>query len=247
MINDALTLFAWLHNMSTYELVSVLLTSSIWIGFTSVVYVFARLLFDRVKQNPLFNPLAISSIVICVALLTINLQVADYRAAVTPLELLLGPATVALAMPLFRHTKVLLTLGWRVVIPIAVGGTVAPLLAWFTLYQLDVPMDLQMTMLVKSITTPLAMETTALIGGIPELAAVFVILTGIVGATLGPLAFVALKIKSEYAQGLALGSVAHVMGTSKAISISEACAAFATLALCLNGVLTSILLPLLFL
>jgi putative effector of murein hydrolase len=103
-----------------------------------------------------------------------------------------------------------------------------------------------MTMLVKSITTPLAMETTALIGGLPELAAVFVILTGIVGATFAPWLIMLTNTRSEYAVGLALGSVAHVVGTTKALSISETCGAFATLGLCINGIVTAIVMPLLF-
>jgi putative effector of murein hydrolase len=149
-------------------------------------------------------------------------------------------------VPLYNQIRVLKQLGFKVLLPIVIGGTVAPSLAWFSVYLLDTPMQLQMTMLVKSITTPLAMGTADLIGGSSELAAIIVILTGIVGATFAPWLILLTKADSEYAQGLALGSVAHVIGTSKALSISETCGAFATLGLCLNGIITALLLPLLF-
>jgi putative effector of murein hydrolase len=90
-------------------------------------------------------------------------------------------------------------------------------------------------------------DTAKFMGGYPELAAVIVILTGIVGAVSCRWIFRLLSIKSQEAQGIALGTVAHAVGTALAFQISEKSGAFATLALCVNGVLTAILLPLLFL
>jgi len=210
------------------------------------VYLLSRKLHFYLNQNPLLHPLTISTLVIGLCLYVLPIDVAEFKRGVTLFELLLGPATVALAVPLYNQLPVLRQLGLKVVMPIIIGGTIAPLLAWLSVYLLDTPLQLQMTMLVKSITTPLAMGTADLIGGIPELAAVIVILTGIVGATFAPWLIMLTKTDSEYAQGLALGSVAHVVGTSKALSISETCGAFATLGLCLNGILTAVLLPLLF-
>ncbi len=93
-----------------------------------------------------------------------------------------------------------------------------------------------MTILVKSITTPLAMDAAGAIGGIPSLAAIFVIITGIVGAICGPALFRLMGVHNQAAQGTALGAVSHAIGTARAISISEQCTAFATLALCVNGI-----------
>jgi len=210
------------------------------------VYLLSRHLYFWLRQNPLFHPLTISTLIIASILHFAAIDVTEFKRGITLFELLLGPATVALAVPLYNQLSVLRQLGIRVLAPILIGGSLAPTIAWLSVYLLDTPLQLQMGILVKSITTPLAMGTADIIGGTPELAAVIVILTGIVGATFGPWLIMLTKTDSEYAQGLALGSVAHVVGTSKALSISETCGAFATLGLCLNGIFTALLLPILF-
>ena len=216
------------------------------LSITLIVYVLAREIYARTKQAALLNPLAISTLIICSGIYLFDFDVKQFTSSLSVLDFLLGPATVALAVPLYNQIPVIQRLGLRVLAPIIIAGTIAPLLGWGTMYLLDASETLQMTMLVKSITTPLAMETSNLIGGLPELAAVFVILTGIVGATFAPWLIMLTNTRSEYAIGLALGSVAHVVGTTKALSISETCAAFATLGLCVNGITTAIVLPLLF-
>ena len=213
---------------------------------TLLVYALARRLYAFSKQNALLNPLVTCTVIICSTLYLLDFDVTQFTSSLSLLDLLLGPATVALAVPLYNQIPVIQRLGVRVLAPIIIAGTIAPILGWGTMYLLDTSKTLQMTMLVKSITTPLAMETTALIGGLPELAAVFVILTGIVGATFAPWLIMLTNTRSEYAMGLALGSVTHVVGTTKALSISETCGAFATLGLCINGIATAIVLPLLF-
>jgi putative effector of murein hydrolase len=213
---------------------------------TLAVYLLARKLHFSFNQSPLLHPLTTSTLVIGLGLYFFQVDVIEYKRGITLFELLLGPATVALAVPLYNQLSVLRQLGFKVLLPIVIGGTVAPILAWMSVYFLDSPLQLQMTMLVKSITTPLAMGTAELIGGMPGLAAVIVILTGIVGATFAPWLIMISKADSEYAQGLALGSVAHVVGTARALSISETCGACATLGLCLNGIFTALLLPILF-
>jgi putative effector of murein hydrolase len=172
---------------------------------------------------------------------------AEYQQQVAFLQWFLGPATVALAVPLFKQMETIKRSGSALLLPISLGAIAAPLFAVIWLYWAKVDMALQVTMLSKSITTPLAMDTAKFMGGYPELAAVIVILTGIVGAVSCRWIFRLLSIKSQEAQGIALGTVAHAVGTALAFQISEKSGAFATLALCVNGVLTAILLPLLFL
>jgi predicted murein hydrolase (TIGR00659 family) len=220
--------------------------SAVYLLITLFVYFLSRKIHFWANQSPLLHPLTVSTVVICFGLYIFKLDVNEFKQGISLLELLLGPATVALAVPLYNQLPVLRALGFKVLLPILLGGTIAPIAAWLVVYLLDTPLQLQMTMLVKSITTPLAIETAGLIGGLPELAAVIVILTGIVGATFGPWLILLSRTDSEYAKGLALGTVAHVVGTSKALSISESCGAFATLGLCLNGIFTAIMLPLLF-
>ena len=120
----------------------------------------------------------------------------------------------------------------------------APLTAWLILYALDSSVALQLTILTKSITTPLAMDTARLIGGIPPVAAIVVIMTGIVGVVFSPWIFGLAKIKEDAVKGLTLGIFAHGIGTAKALQISERAGAFASLALGVNGVVTAIILSL---
>ncbi|MFW8592285.1 LrgB family protein [Glaciecola sp. 2405UD65-10] len=223
-----------------------ILESAAWVIGTIVTYLVCVRLYQLSRQFPLFHPLIVCTLLIIVAMYVMQTSIAQYQQHTYLLTFLLGPATVALAVPLYHQSRILLAMNWRVVLPIVIAGIVAPCLSWISVYLLNAPLDLQMTVMVKSITTPLAMDTAALISGIPALAAVMVISTGIVGAVCGPSLFKILKVYNHAAQGTALGAVAHAIGTAKAFSISEQCAAFATLALCLNGIMTAILLPVLF-
>lgn len=232
----------WLAaNLSQFNLFSLL-----WLLVTVVIYAACIKLYQRSSEFPLLHPLITSTSIVIAAQILFDVSVIQYQDYTALLSFLLGPATVALAVPLYKQIKILLQMNWRVLLPIVFAGALAPVLSWSSLYLLNAPLNLQMTVMVKSITTPLAMDTAAVTGGIPALAAVFVISTGIVGAVFGPVLFRVFHITNEAAQGTALGSVAHAIGTAKAISISQQCAAFATLALCVNGILTAILLPLLF-
>lgn len=225
---------------------SVFIQSTLWTGFTLLAYAVSLWIYKKAKHQPLLHPLVSSALLVIAALALTNVNYQDYQKHAWLLSFLLGPATVALAIPLYKQIKILIRMGWRVLLPICVGGTLAPALAWLSIYGFDTPLNMQMTLLVKSITTPLAMGTAEAIGGSAALAAVFVIVTGIVGAVFAPFVFAISNNHSDMAQGIALGTVAHAVGTSKAISISETCAAFATLAVCLNGIMTAIMVPLLF-
>lgn len=217
-----------------------------WVGVTLVAYLISLFFYKKAKRHPALHPLIGSATIVVACILLLDVPVATYQEHVWLIAFMLGPATVALAIPLYNQLKVLISMGWRLLLPICVGGTLAPLLAWVSIYFFDTPLNLQMTMLVKSITTPLAMGTAQAIGGVSSLAAVFVIVTGIVGAVFAPLVFRLTNTHSHMAQGVALGTVAHAVGTSKAITTSETCAAFATLSVCLNGIVTALVLPLLF-
>lgn len=229
-----------LHSMTEYQ------HHIVWLFITLMAYTAALWLYKKLNSHPAFHPLIVSSTLIISCLTLFSISIDAYLDYVWLLAFLLGPATVALAIPLYNQLSVLIKMGWRVITPILIGGTIAPVLAWLSVSFFDTPLKLQMTVLVKSITTPLAMGSAETIGGIASLAAVLVVMTGIVGAIFAPLVFQLSKTHSHMAQGVALGTVAHAVGTSKAISISESCAAFATLSVCVNGIVTAIMLPLLF-
>jgi putative effector of murein hydrolase len=217
----------------------------IWLAITLVCYVFALMAHRYFKGNPIVHPLTLTASAVGLIVYFSGSNSAHYQASASLLHWLLGPATVALALPLYNQWSNIKQLGYPLIIAVAVGGFIAPIVAWACVYWADATLALQMTMLVKSITSPLAMETANLIGGIPALAAVFVIVTGIVGAITAPIVFNLLSVDDPKAQGLSLGAVCHAVGTAKALQMGEQQGALATMGLCLNGIMTAIVLPLL--
>jgi len=222
------------------------LSGLFWIIVSVVSYVIALWVNKKCKGHPTAHPIIIAALLISLCLYFGNVSVTQYQSAASLLHWLLGPITVALALPIYRQWQKLKLYGWRLVVSIAFGGLLAPVVAWLTLYFMNTPYAIQLTMLAKSITTPLAMESSAQIGGIPALAAVFVIVTGVVGAIVSSGMFSIFNVQSPQAKGIALGTVAHAMGTAKAIQMGDDVAAMATLGLCVNGVLTALVLPVIF-
>ena len=218
----------------------------IWLCVSVVGYLIALRINRKCNGHPIAHPIVFTAIFVFLGLYLSNTSVVEYQQAAALLHWLLGPVTVALALPIYRQWQILKRYGWRLIVSIVLGGIVAPITAWFALFALDAPAALKMTMLAKSITTPLAMEATAHIGGIPAMAAVFVITTGIVGAIVATGVFSLFKIEDRQAQGIALGTVAHAIGTAKSIHMGEDVAAMATLGLCVNGIFTALALPLVF-
>lgn len=222
------------------------LDAVLWIAVTLAWYFLALKVHRFVKGSPLLHPLVVTASGVGITIALVHGDIRQYQLDAALIHWLLGPATIALALPMYNQWHQVRDLGWRLVAAVGAGGIIAPLLAWSVLYTFDTPLAIQMTMLVKSITTPLAMEAGAKIGGVPALAAVFVIITGIVGAVVSDLVFRLCRVTSPQAQGIAMGTVAHAVGTAKALQMNEHTGAMATLGLCLNGIMTAIVVPLLF-
>lgn len=215
----------------------------LWLGVTIACYIVAVFVHRKASGSPLLHPLILTTLFVGVVLFSFGLDVGKYQNATRILQWLLGLATVALAIPLFNSWQVVREAGGAMVLSIFVGGVIAPVTAWGAMWLLDAPLAMQLTMLTKSITTPLAMETSANIGGVPALAAVFVIITGVIGAVLSPLIFKFTGTDNHVSQGVALGTIAHAVGTSRAIHMHQTTGAIATASLCINGIMTSLILP----
>ena len=218
----------------------------LWLSISIVSYMIALWANRKCSGHPAAHPIIITALFVSLGLYFSNTQVFEYQRAASLLHWLLGPITVALALPIYRQWQKLRHYGWRLVVSIIWGGVLAPFSAWLALFIFDTPSAIQFTMLAKSITTPLAMESSSQIGGIPALAAVFVIVTGIVGAVVASTIFSLFNVKNRQAQGVALGTVAHAIGTAKAIQMGDDVAAMATLGLCVNGIFTALALPVVF-
>jgi len=232
--------------LSTYSAQNPYLSAIIWLTITIGVYLISLVIFRLLGRRPVFHPM-----IFCIALLTIVLfyagvGVTAYQAHTNVLTRLLGPATVALAVPLYTQLSSIRQNTLAIMLPILIGGTIAPILALAGLYFVVLDKHVRLSLLTKSITSPLAIETSQHIGGIPGLAVVIVIFTGIVGAIFASVVYRIFKITSAPAQGLALGTVGHAIGTAQGFQMSQKIGAFATLGLCINGVLTAIILPIIF-
>jgi putative effector of murein hydrolase len=153
---------------------------------------------------------------------------------------LLGPATVAFAVPIYEQRKLIVRHWPALVIGIAVGSVTAIVTAWGLASALGVDDKLRLTLLPRSVSTPFAMAVSGQIGGIPDLTAVFVILTGVLGAAIGEVLLYSLPLRSALARGAAFGMAAHAVGSNKAHQINSEEGAIASLVMVLAMVLAGI-------
>ena len=212
---------------------------------TLIAYLIAQAIYAKARFNPLANP-----VLTAVAMLVLLLEVtgtpyATYFEGAQFVHFLLGPATVALALPLYRQWPKLR----RSAVPL-IGGLVAGSLAAIVsavgvAALLGASHQTIASLAPKSATTPIAMAVAAETGGIPSLTAVLVISTGIFGAVFARSILNMLRIEDTAVRGFALGVASHGIGTARAFQISEEMGAFAGLGMGLNGVFTAFIVPIL--
>lgn len=214
-----------------------------WLGVTLAAYQLGVALYER-SRMPILHPVLLSILLIIALLWMLGVDFDSYRTAVNPLLILLGPATVALAVPLYRNLRRIRQFFWPVMLTLVLGGGFATvstlLLAWF----LGLNPMLMLTLAPKSVTSPIAMLVAEQIGGVAALAAVFVMLTAVIATLIGPALLKLCRITHPAAWGLAMGICAHAVGTARAMEESEEAGAFAALGMSLMGILTAFLLPL---
>ena len=199
--------------------------------------------YRRSAGNPLCHPLLISTPLVAAALYLSNIDFNSYYAGNGILNWLLGPTTVALAVPLARQMPQLPPLLITVLTTVILGGLFAVICAVAIASGLGADHQVLLSLAAKSVTTPIAVGITQQIGGLVTLMVMVVLLTGIVGILVAQLIFRYQHIDDERWQGLILGVSAHAIGTAKAFEKSPRCGAFATLGMGLNGIWTSIFLP----
>lgn len=211
---------------------------------TWAVFTLANKLYHQLNYFPLAHPLIISGLTLVSLLTALDIPIEDYQDNSQIIMMMLAPATVALGVPLYKNLAVLVRYKSAVCIPLLLGAIISPASALLLLWLFKVESSLLLSMVSKSITSPIAIDITKLIGGIPAIAVIFVIISGIIGAALATPLFSLLAIKHDISKGLSLGIASHAIGTSSAVQISEKCAAFSVLAMCLNGLLTTMVIVL---
>ncbi len=210
---------------------------------TLASYRLGQWLYSRSHHHPLLHPLLVAAVPVSTILLLVNLDYEAYLRQTSLLHFLLGPATVALAWPLYRQLRSIRNVWQPVLVTTAVGAVLTVAIALLIAWLLAAPGEVLASLATKSITTPIAIETATLIGGYASLAAGIVAITGITGALAAPPVFRWLRITDDRVRGFTLGLVAHAIGTARAFEYSERAGAFASLALGLTGLLTALVLP----
>ncbi len=214
-----------------------------WIAFTVLVYAVALKLYRTSNNTPLLHPVLTGSGVIIVILALTGVNYTRYADGVALLHKLLELATVAIAIPLYRERAKLKALARPLILSICAAtlvnlASVAVLALTLKIHTISFA-----SLMTKSVTTPVAIGISDLIGGNASLTAVIVINTGIVGAMFGPSVLRWMGITDPITTGIALGTVSHGVGTARAFQISTQAGAFAGLSMALCAIFTSLLLP----
>jgi len=212
---------------------------------TLVAFQLGDSLYRRFAMNPLLNPVMLAVVMVVAVLLLTGTSYQDYFEGAQFVHFLLGPATVALAVPLYRQFDKVRRSGPAILASLLVGSLTAILSAVAVGVALGGARETLVSLAPKSVTAPVAMGISEQLGGLPSLTAVLVILTGILGAMIGPFILNLLRVRGGAARGLAIGTASHGIGTARALQESELAGAFSGLAMGLNALATAILLPLL--
>ncbi|MCZ2497211.1 LrgB family protein [Xylophilus sp. Kf1] len=236
--------------MADFVSLWVYLSSSPLFGLTAtlVVYLLAQAAYARSGHAPWANPVLWSVLLLAATLLATRVPYPQYFSGAQFIHFLLGPAVVALAWPMWQRRAALRARWGRLLLAALAGGVAASLSAVAIGWALGLPRDALLSLAPKSVTAPVAMGIAQAIGGVPALAAVFAVLSGLVGALTGKYLFTLLKIQTDTqgwaARGFALGTAAHGIGAARALQVHPEAGAYAGLALGLQVLLASLLIPL---
>lgn len=228
------------------------LTPNLWwlsIPFIVALFVLLRALNKKVQNGvlkSLTNPVFLSIAIIALLLVNLNLPYSQFSSHSQILSWLLEPAIVALALPLYQqfiHVRKNLLL---IVSTCSLGIVNATFVAFVLSVLFDVPNSLSASVAALSVTTPISLIVTDSLGGISSLAAALVIFIGLLGALFGFMLFKLAAIYNHEAQGVAMGTACHAIGTAAALSEHPKVGAFSSVAMALSALLTAIIVPLLY-
>ncbi len=216
------------------------------IGLTVVVFVLAQRVYLKSRRHPLLTPVAVTIISIIAFLLLFDIPYQSYQKGGRYILFFLGPSVVALAVPLYRKRSEIYTKRGPILAGVVAGALVSIVSASGLAWLFGGSREVVLSMAPKSVTTPIAIALVEKIGGIPELTAAIVVLTGCIGAICGPEFCRLIGITSPSATGLAVGTASHGIGTARMLEVDLLAGAVSGLAIGLNGLVTACLLPLLF-
>jgi len=216
----------------------------LWLTVTLVVYAFADAVSLATHRHPLANPVLHSIWIVALFLLLTGTSYPTYFAGAQFVHFLLGPATVALAVPLYENRKVVVAAILPMLVALVVGSIVAIVSVVVLAEAAGLPRGVILSLAPKSVTAGVAMGIAESLGADPSLTAVSVILTGIMGAIIVTPLMNRARITDFRARGFAAGLAAHGIGTARAFQVDPVAGVFSGIAMSLNALVTSLLVPL---
>lgn len=224
----------WVYLSGSPLLALVLTLSAYWLGLT---------VYERSERNPLANPVLIAVVLVTVSIGLLDMPYAKYFEGAQFVHFLLGTATVALAIPIYKGFASLKSRMGMLMLALMAGGVTSVLTAVGVAHALGVDDSLVRGLVAKSVTAPIAMGIAERVQASPTLTAIFAVSTGILGAVLGRYVLNALKVTAWWQRGFALGVAAHGIGTSRAFSVHPEAGAYASLGMGLHGIVGAVLIP----
>ena len=223
-----------MYNVFDTEIFGVILTI---LFFNIGIYI------QKKTNKPIFNPLLIAILGIILFLSITKIPYESYKLGGDRINFFLGPVTIVLAVPLYKQFDLFKKYLLEILIGISCGVVVSfisvKLIGHFT----NADVDIINSLIPKSITTPMGISLTKTLNGVEAITVVSIILTGILGAIISPIVFKIGKINNPVAKGIALGTSAHALGTTKALEMGEVEGAMSGLSIGISGIVTVILIP----
>jgi putative effector of murein hydrolase len=214
------------------------MTKLVYLSLTLIIWFLSKLLSKHVLKNAI-PPVMITVAVIIFVIIQNEISVAEYQSNTWIIHYLLGPATVMLAIPLYKEIETLKKYFKQIVIGITLSATLSLVLTYLLSLIVGLSDELIRSYLAHSVTTPIGIEITKLLSGNQSITVASIILSGLLGALISVPIFKLLKIKSPIAKGLAIGSTSHAIGTTKALELGEVEGALSSLAIPLTAIVTA--------
>jgi predicted murein hydrolase (TIGR00659 family) len=217
-------------------------TPLLWLTLTVVVWAFADWLAELAGRNPLVNPVMITIVVIAVILMATGTPYGTYFNGAQFVYFLLGPATVAIALPLYKNWSTVRREALPMLAALVAGSTTA-IVSAVAVAAWDAPRAVLISLAPKSVTAAVAMSISDHLGGLPSLTAVLVVITGVLGAVIVTPLMNAMRVHDYAARGFAAGVAAHGIGAARAFAVDPLAGTMAGIAMGLNAVFSSLLVP----
>lgn len=210
-----------------------------YFGVIATIFAYqAGIIIQKKVKHPLANPILIAVLLICTLLVIMDIPLEAYQEGGNLIYLFLAPATAALAVPIYKNWQIL-RLNWKPIIAGTMAGSFSSIVIVFALCKLfKLEESLTLSLLSKSVTTPIAVGITEQLGGIVPIAIAAVIFSGITGNIMAPFLVKVFRVEDPVAQGIGIGTASHAIGTTRAITMGELQGAMSGLAIGLSGLWT---------